>query len=737
MIRNRRWCLTLVLVVLWIVPATAQERRVALVGDAIDAENGEPVAFVQILLEEPGLSTTSGANGRFTLPAVSRGVYTLRAFRVGYKTFNRSLEISGAVQDTISITISLSSSPVTADVLVVEGERQDHDDLTHPVMRMEGGDFRQNQGTTIAETIKHEPGISMRSMGPAPARPVLRGLDGERLLVLEDGGRTGDLSSTSADHAVVIDPATADGIELIRGPSALMFGSSPIGGVVNVVRGYVPKTKTEKVTGSVGGQVESVNSGYAASTTLSIPAGPFALRVDGSIRNADDVRTPEGTLKNTAIETYNGSAGGSYVGRYGYVGGAAAYYYTDYGIPGGFVGAHPGGATVQIDRRHYELKSEFRPHSTKVSRIHAQGTYSRYLHKEFESSGNLGVEFGLLSYHGKLIAHTLELGPFSRGAIGIWGEYRDYASAGFVFTPASLEGTVAGFAYQEALLGPLQFQAGLRYDYRKITPSEEGNSSIGFIRTRDFGGASASVLGHLNLGKGYAAGISAIRTIRMPSLEELYSEGPHLAAFAFEVGDPDLESERGLGLEVFGHFDGSRTSVNLFLFGNFFENYIFPRATGELDPRLLLPVFQTTGQDARMIGGEFQASFVVSRSLTLDGSAAAVRGTFNNADEPMPWIPPLTGRLGVRYTNGPVSLRFGVSAATAQNRTAPFEQATAGFTVAEASAQYHFSAGGLLHTVDLSALNLTDRAYRDHLSRTKSITPEPGRNIRLLYKLHF
>ena len=223
----------------------------------------------------------------------------------------------------------------------------------------------------------------------------------------------------------------------------------------------------------------------------------------------------------------------------------------------------------------------------------------------------------------------------------------------------------------------------------------------------------------------------------MPSLEELYSEGPHLAAFAFEVGDPDLESERGWGIEMFGHFNGQRTSANLFLFGNFFSNFIFPRSTGEIDPRLLLPVFQTTGQDARMIGGELQGSYNVSRSVTLDGSAATVQGTFTELDEPMPWIPPLSGRVGVKYTTGPISLRLGVSASTAQNRTAPYEQPTDGFAIADVSVQCHFSGRGLLHTIDVGAKNLTNRSYRDHLSRTKSITPEPGFNLRLLYKVHF
>ena len=126
-----------------------------------------------------------------------------------------------------------------------------------------------------------------------------------------------------------------------------------------------------------------------------------------------------------------------------------------------------------------------------------------------------------------------------------------------------------------------------------------------------------------------------------------------------------------MGLEVFGHFESQRASVNVFLFGNFFENYIFPRATGKLDPRLLLPVFQTTGQDARMIGGEVQASVIVSRTLTLDGSAAVVQGTFTDGDEPMPWIPPLAGRLGLQYRCGPTVLRFGIVASTAQNRIAP------------------------------------------------------------------
>lgn len=726
-----------VLVVLQTAPASAQSRQGTVIGTVVDAETGAPVEFAQILLEEANRSTVSDVDGGFTLRFLPAGLFTLKAYRIGYKPLIRNVDVPAG--DTLSLTLQMSSTTLAAGEIVVEGVREAAEQLADAALELEGQRLRQRLGTTIAETLADEPGISMRSMGPAPARPVLRGLGGERLLVLEDGGRTGDLSATSTDHAVVIDPMTAERLEVVRGPAALVYGPNTLGGVINVVREYVPTSRPDALHFQLSAQAQSVNTGYAGGGSLLTPVGePFALHVDGSFRQGRNVSTPEGKLLNTDLTTTNASIGGSFVQPWGYAGVAASYYATEYGIPGGFVGAHPNGVSIDVERRHLESRAEVITPLEWIPRLEARGTFSRYYHQEFESDGSLGVEFGLLSYHGSLIARTAQYGPFRKGAIGLWGEYRDYASGGFSSTPASTEWTLAGFAFQDVHLADFTIQGGLRYDFRTVQPSRETTSDlIGNIRERTFGGISASASALWHPARALSIGVTGMRSLRMPGIEELYSEGPHLAAYSFEVGNPMLDRETGYGGEVFARYQNGRANASAAAYINVIDHYIFPRDTGELNHRIHLPIFQYTGAQARMVGAEARASWQVLPRWAVEATGAYVHGTLTDLDQPIPWMPPLQGKVGVQYGRRAFNVGVDLRLAQAQERLGPFEESTDGYAVLDAFAQYHFTAGGLLHTLDLGVENLTDTAYRDHLSRVKSIMPEPGRNVKLLYKLFF
>ena len=201
-------------------------------------------------------------------------------------------------------------------------------------------------------------------MGPAPARPVLRGLSGDRLLVLEDGERTGDLSATSSDHAVAIEPMTTERIEVVRGPGTMLYGSNALGGVVNVVRGYVPAEQPQGRNGSFTWQAESVTGGLSAGLAFEQPLGPLAMRFDSSLRNAGDVSTPRGPLANTDIRTGNGSLGVSLVRPWGHLGVSGSLYDSEYGIPPDPEGGHPLGISILLERQHLESRAEFWPFRT-------------------------------------------------------------------------------------------------------------------------------------------------------------------------------------------------------------------------------------------------------------------------------------------------------------------------------------------------------------------------------------
>ena len=709
------------------------QHTAVIAGSIEDAETGEPIRFAQVLVEEANRSSRTDRQGHFEIRFLEAGSYTLKAWRIGYEPLVSLVAVGSAGSDTSHVILRMPVSLIQLGEVIVDGHSESHV-ITDSDMDMGGKRLRQHLGTTIAETLDNEPGIAVRSMGPAPARPVLRGLGGDRLLVIEDGGRTGDLSATSADHAVAVDPLMTERIEVVRGPAALLYGPNALGGVVNAVRGYVPVIMPTEVHAVGVFQGQSANDGLSGGFSLEAPIGGFAVRTDGSVRNSGDVSTPVGILANTALTTGNGSVGISRIGEWGHAGVSGSYYTSRYGIPGGFVGAHPDGVDIDVSRYHLKTKGMILDILPRFSHLEFEGSFSRYLHQEYEASGTLGVEFGLLSYYGRLLARTH--GRRHNRLASIWGGYRDFASGGFSFTPDSREWTVAVFRYQDINLENMSFQGGLRYDLRTVRPRTVGEETrAGLIRNRTTGGFSSSLRMFRRFGDDFSVGIGGVRSIRMPGIEELFSSGPHLAAYTFEIGNAGLGVEKGLGVEAFGEYRSERFSGSLNLYHNYIRNYIYPRNTGTISARTLLAVYQQTGSTVRMVGWETSFALQIVPSITLSGSGAYVRGTLIDIDEPMSFIPPLRGRLEAAYAKGRLRVSGSAEAARNQDRLGVFEESTAGYVVFGGYVQYYLSIGRSLYTFDIGIENATNAEYRDHLSKVKSIMPQQGRNLKMLVKV--
>lgn len=702
-------------------------------GHVVDANTGESIGWAQIQVKEAHRSTQSDENGLFRISNIAEGGYTLSTFRIGYQ--QALIHIHIRANDTLRLTVRLADAPLGGEAVIVEGSRES--EKRNVVVEMSDRKLRQHLGKTVAETVAGEAGMDQRTMGPAPARPVLRGLSGDRLLVLEDGGRTGDLSATSTDHAVVIDPITTDRIEVIRGPAALLYGSNTLGGVVNVERGYIPSALPDRRHVTWTAQGESVNNGVSTGLVVSAPFRNLAWRLDGSWRHAGDIRTPDGRLNNTGIETANGSAGFSYLKDWGYVGLAGSYYRSEYGVPGGFVGAHPNGVRIKLDRKHFEGRADFHFEDGPFERSELKYSFSKYFHQEFESNGSIGTQFSVLNYDLNWQTKIRPFSEFGEGEMGVWAEYRDYVPGGFIFTPDTKEFTTAVSAYEQADMGRWRFEGAVRTDYRVVDPAITGPAEIGLIRRRTFVIFSASGSVARSFGRNWKSGIKIMRSGRAPGIEELYSEGPHLAAYSFEVGNPSLKSEQGWGLEWFGQWQRGGRRFEIALFRNDIDRYIFPRNSGRIHIATQLPVYQYAGLHAVMTGGEITLEHKLPWSMSVAGTFSYVRGTLADSNQALPAMPPWNTRLELKKQVGAFATSVQLRAAGRQDRVAPLEEPTDGYAVFDASTQYYRQSGNFLHTIVLSVENIGDTAYRRHLSRVRSIMPEPGRNIKLLYKVFF
>ncbi len=711
-----------------------------LAGHVIDAESGQPVGWTTVVIEGLDWARISDAGGYFSFADVPPGAYVLQTLHIGYHEARFEVEVVAG--DTTHVDLAIGHESLRVETILVEGESASLvSPLRAPEVVFSGSKLRQNLSRTIAETIDYEPGIAQRSMGPAPARPVLRGLGGDRLLVVEDGERTGDLSGSSSDHAVAIEPMTTERIEVVRGPRTLLYGSNALAGVVNVVRGYVPSERPDGLGGSVTYQGESVNRGLSGGLTLKQALGPLALRFDSSLRHAGDIATPRGVLANTDIRTGNASVGLSLVRPWGHVGASGSLYDSDYGIPPDPQGGHPHGVSIDLQRQHLEGRGEILTGPAWLQRLELHHSFSRYQHGEFEASGDLGMEFGVLAHHSGALAHLNRTGPFANGAVGLWYEYRNYAAAGLNFTPPAEEYAGALFTYQEWEHGPWAVNAALRVDARRVEPREQRDSrKAGRIEPRNFAGLSAGLSNHYRASPILTLGATLMRTFRAPGVEELFSEGPHLAAYSYEVGNGDLDSERGLGLELFADYHREEGHLHLAFFRNAINGFIFPKNSGERSLRRAdLFLYQTVGERVLMHGAEVAFDWHVADHWKTAGSFSYVRGhLIDRNHEPLPRLPPLQGHLSLTCEpTEALSATIDLRLAADQNRIGEFEKPTEGYAVLDFSSQYYAQWGGRLHTFALTLENATDAVYRNHLNRVKEILPEPGRNLRLLHKIFF
>ncbi len=738
--RTLRSCAIMALpMVLIHVPALAQEPEHdgEIEGLVRDAETGQPLAGSRVGLADGQNAAITHGDGSFHLIRISPGLHTILVERLGYASVNVEVEVG---ESSAFVIIELEPTPLDLGGLVVTGavSSRGAEESLRPVSVMTGQDLQRRLQGTVAETLASEPGLAATTMGPATARPVIRGMSGDRVLMLEDGNRVGDVSGSGSDHATALNPGSARRIEVVRGPAALLYGSNALGGVINVIRDEVPSAVPHHVTGSATVQGQSVANALSGNTVIEAPlTSSVPLRFELSGRTSNDLATPIGPLRNTQADTWSASAGSAIVGDWGHVGGAFRAYSNEYGIPGGFVGGHVDGVRVEMERTSSKLRAQLRDPFGPFASVELNTVYTWYRHREIEPPGILGTLFKLQTVSGDVLARHEEWGPFSAGAMGVRTSFEDFEFGGGLFTPDSRRYTAAAYLFEEIDLDPIRIETGLRYDWVRADPrAASPSSTIGEIRERTFSAASGSLGVLYQASSAVIFGASVARAFRTPDINELYSEGPHLAAYSFEVGNPSLGTEVGTGVDVFVRLGSERLRAELTGFFNDISGYVYGEETGEIS-RVQLPIYQFQGNDARLTGFEAGLEWQVTGPLTLEGTASRVRGSLQETDEPLPLIPPLSGRIALEYDR-PLWFARGESVVAArQDRIGDFETETDGYSVFHASAGVRLTVGGRLNVLTLSVENVTDQEYRNHLSRVKEIMPEAGRGVSITYRVVF
>lgn len=644
-------------------------------------------------------------------------------------------------------------------------------DILSGTSALSGEDLAAETQGQIGDMLTSLPGVSATSFGPGASRPVLRGFQGNRVAVLTDSIGNIDASNTSADHAVTIDALTTERIEVLRGPAVLLFGGQAVGGAVNVIDKRIPRSVPEEAV-HIDAQAgyASAASEYSGGASVDVPVGErFVVHVDGSYRNSDDMRiggyllspslrqealdfaaeqttlgsTEEaanatalagarGRLPNSGVKTWSAGAGAAFIDDGGNLGVSFNIYDTNYGIAERpEFGAAPEEDGVSIDLRQYrfDLRGEVELGDGLFDKLRLRTGYANYEHVELEG-GEVGTQFLSKAIESRLEITQNDRGGW-RGANGIQFTTRDFEAIGEeAFVPPTRTNQIGLFSLQEFDMGDLEAEIALRFDLANLEAQTLGVS-------RRFNNVSAAFGVGYNIGD-LKLGTNISRTGRAPSVEELYSNGPHVATQSFEIGDITLTSERSWNGEIYARYDSTRVDFSATLYANRFNSFIYESATGVVQDDL--PVFQYFQRKARVWGVEAEASANLGSlgtfDVVVDGVADYVRANINGAG-PVPRIPPLRLLGGLELQSGHLDLRGEVEWSADQNRVASFETPTDGFTMVNASMTWRPFGRDKNIALIAAANNIFDVEARRAASFTKDFVPLSGRDFRVTARLSF
>ncbi|RIA43903.1 iron complex outermembrane receptor protein [Hephaestia caeni] len=704
----------------------------------------------------------------------------------------RSLLLAGvalAAASAAHAQTSRDDDATPANIIVTAPIEQSEADVLSGTSIVSGAELTRSVKPTIGETLAHQPGVTASSFGPNASRPILRGFQGDRVRVLTDGIGSIDVSNTSADHATIINPLLAERVEVLRGPSALLFGSSAVGGVVNVIDRRIPRS----VPGD-GYRLDGLATYGSAADERSIGgAGDVAvgdhlvLHADGSYLKTGDLRIgghalspaaraaalasshlpPEagddgeepidfaanaairGRLPNSAAETWTAGAGAAWITDGGNLGVSYSHYDSLYGVPVRYAtepGQEQEAPRLDVVQNRFDVRGEVDAGGGLLDRIRFRAATAHYRHFELEEDNSVGTAFYNDGIEARLELVQAKHGGW-QGATGVQYFSRDFDVEGDeAFLPKNSTSQFGLFTLQQLESGRVKAEAGLRYERTSVASHLTAGDLRFFDGARRFSAVSGSLGASYDLGGQWRIGLNGSRTERAPTAEELFANGGHAGTQAYELGNPNFKLEKSWGLEATLHHHSDAFSVDASAFYNWFSNYIYENqaAQGVCEAAAApsgrdvdLPCYQISQADARYYGFEIDATArlatIGGTAINADGLADYVHATVTGQG-PVPRIPPLRLLGGIEAQSDTVTGRVEVEHSFKQDRVADFETATPSYTMVNASLSLSPFGAGNRTSLVLSANNIFDVNARRHSSFLKDFAPLAGRDLRATLK---
>ena len=781
------------------LPAIAQ-RGGRLIGTISMKETGSPLHGADVLIVELGRSTLSEDDGSYEFDKVPPGTYhVISHLDHIFAEAGKTVEIEEGTEASLDFLLSITAQKHEITVTASEHHETTIESF-QDVESLDAYDLAESAAVSLGEVLDNRvgAGIAKRSFGPGSARPIIRGFDGDRVLIMEDGIRTGTLSSQSGDHGEVVNVAQLDRLEIVKGPATLLYSGNAMGGTVNAVSRHHEHHRHphEGLRGYLSGSGGTTNSLGAGNAGFELGVGKLQFWAQGGGVRAGDYAAPGlGEIFNSRSRLLNSGGGFGWYGDKIFLSAEAKADRGMSGVPFAheFHGHHEeheehhGDEDVEEGKDHEEEEGEeierialqSRRYSYRVNwGLHNFGgavesfqlklSYVDWQHDEiehFEDGGSaIGTSFQnqRVAYRG--VIEQGKIGPLS-GRFGFWGIDRDYKAEGEeALSPPIGQTGLAFFALEELDFERFKVQFGGRIETQRYRPAfaergddhdehKEGeDEGAGEGKDDDYGGhahgeqapsaidraftgGSAAVGIHADLWKGSVFVANFAHSYRAPALEELYNFGPHAGNRAFEVGNPELEAERGNGIDLSWRHGAGRVRGEFNIFYYDFADFIFPFATGEEVDALLK--IEYTQRNARYTGTEANLGIGLHRALWLNLGLDYVDAKDTDLGTYLPRIPPLRGRIALEYQAGGFRIAPELILASEQHRTFTNETTTPEYAVMNLKASYTYAQQHLAHQFSVNVFNTGNQLYRNHSSFVKDLAPEIGRGLRFTYMVRF